>query len=355
MSEARPRLISPGGLPGPSGGTRYNERVAAEWGIEVEYLPGGWPHPSTEDLANLDALLHTRGGARPVLLDGLIASAAGATLGESRPVRGRPERPRVVVLLHLPLPAETGLSPAQQAQLGAREGAALAAADAVACTSDWAAADLHRRYRLTGAVVAEPGADLAPVAAGSHPPRWLTLGAFSPRKNHDLLLEAFQHPCLQSQSWQALWVGPEAVPGARARLSRAVVSTARQDRVEVAAALTGEDLEDVWAGTDLLLLPSWVESYGMVVTEALAHGIPAVVGAGTAAEHTLRGTGARLPGAVVDPGDPHAWAAVLHSWLMDETLRRRWRRSALERRADLPTWSATAQRLRDLLDARTRA
>ena len=54
--------------------------------------------------------------------------------------------------------------------------------------------------------------------------------------------------------------------------------------------LEGAALARQWARTDLLLLPSTTETYGMVVTEALAHGVPAVVAAGTGAVEALDGT-----------------------------------------------------------------
>jgi glycosyltransferase involved in cell wall biosynthesis len=354
MGEGPPRLISAGGLDGPTGGTRYNERVAAEWGVGVEYLPGRWPQPRAEDLDALARMLRRPGDGGPILLDGLVGSAAWPVLAE----RGRSgaARARVCVIVHLPLPAETGLAPRSQEVLAEAEHRALRAADGVACTSRWAAGDLRRRYGLTDVVVAEPGADVQPVACGSRPPRLLTLAAFSPRKNHRVLLDAMNDPLVGSLEWSALWMGADAEPGARHQLARAASRSACAGRLTVAGAATGAELERVWDGTDLLLLPSLVETYAMVVTEALAHGIPAIVGAGTAAEQTLKGSARRgaddgsVPGAAIDPRDPSGWAQVLHTWLTDPAVRGRWRQAALARRSRLPRWSHAARRLRGLLE-----
>ncbi|MGB7448396.1 MAG: glycosyltransferase family 4 protein [Ornithinimicrobium sp.] len=354
MPERRPRIISPGGFCGPTGGTRYNQRVAAEWGVDVEYLPGRWPEPDPRDLEVLAALLHRPSDDAPILLDGLIGSAAGPVLTRRNHARG--SRAAVAVHVHLPLPAETGLSARRQDELRAAEQMALRAADAVACTSTWAAADLQRRYGLADAVVAEPGADVRPVAPGSHPPCLLTLASFSPRKNHHLLVEAMQDPGLRRLEWSALWMGAEPAPGAQDRLARATSEASCAGRITVAGAVTGAALERVWAGTDLLLLPSLAETYGMVVTEALAHGIPAIVGADTGAEDTLRAAATAAgaehapPGDALNPRDPGAWAQALHAWLTDSEVRGRWRQAALACRARLPDWAQTARRLHELLE-----
>jgi glycosyltransferase involved in cell wall biosynthesis len=113
----------------------------------------------------------------------------------------------------------------------------------------------------------------------------------------------------------------------------------------------------VYAATDLLVLPSRAEPYGMVVTEALARGVPVV---GTAVdglpEALGRAPSRELPGALVPPEDPEALAAVLRRWLTGPRLRRRFWAAALERRATLPGWDATTSAVAAALhDAREAA
>jgi glycosyltransferase involved in cell wall biosynthesis len=107
-----------------------------------------------------------------------------------------------------------------------------------------------------------------------------------------------------------------------------------------------------WSGADLALLPSLVEAYGMVVTEALARGIPAIVAAGGPAEALGLSPDGERPGVVVRPGDTAELARELRRWLMDEGHRARLRSAAASRRPSLPGWDTTARLIRSaLLDA----
>ena len=78
------------------------------------------------------------------------------------------------------------------------------------------------------------------------------------------------------------------------------------------------------------------ETYGMVVTEALARGLP-VVASDVGGVSEALGHG----GLLVPPDDPAALATALRGWLTDAGLRERLRRAARERRETLPSWSAT--------------
>jgi glycosyltransferase involved in cell wall biosynthesis len=113
----------------------------------------------------------------------------------------------------------------------------------------------------------------------------------------------------------------------------------------ITGTLTGAALEQQWTAADLVLLVSRTEMYGLVVTEALGHGLPVVVGAGTGAEEALVGAalaGAPLPGHAVPVGHPLALAGALRRWLTDPDLRTAWRTAALQRRTALPAWDRTA-------------
>ena len=99
----------------------------------------------------------------------------------------------------------------------------------------------------------------------------------------------------------------------------------------------------------MLVLASRGETYGMVVTEALARGLPVVATAVGGVPEALGWSGATRPGLLVPPDDVAGLAAALRRWLDDHDLRQRLRQAAGERRATLPDWSDTTERVSRVL------
>ena len=350
----RVRLVVPGNVRHNSGGNVYNAALARELaalGVDVDICPldGGWPVGSAEDRRRLAALLcdgdgddapaaltpATQAGAgrQVTLVDGLLACGAPDELAAAA-AAGRP----AWILLHMPLD-DTGHDEA------GLERRALRAAAGVICTSTSAAAGIRARHGLDGVRIALPGSDAAALASGSEPPHLLAVAALLPNKDQSLLLAALS--ALTDLPWTASLVGSDtADPAYAARLRDTVNRLGLQDRIRIPGELRGAALEAEWAAADLSLLISQAETFGLVVTESIARGVPVVVRAGTGAVEALaagtpaptRGKPHRrsaterhgtLPGTAVALGtDPAPLAEVLRRWLSDPGLRTRWRAAA---------------------------
>ena len=341
------RFVVPARDGGPSGGDVYDEQVIAAWRrehgpVDVISLPGSWPHPDAGERRAVAAAL-CKGGV--IVVDGLIGSACPTQI-EYATAAGA----TVVLLIHLPLPADPALEPAVADRLAAAEHRAVRAAAAVVATSAWTARDLARRYGAVDVVIAAPGTEPAPLTVGDDPPHLLVLGAVSTAKNQELLLPAFGS--LQDLPWRATFAGPTTQPEVATRIKTALGETGLLDRIALPGVVTGQEREQLWHRTDLLLVPSLVETYGLVVIEALARGIPAIVARGTGAVEALFGVpevGAAHPdppGAIADPRDWRSWSRALRGWLTEPATRASWRAGALRRREHLPAWDQTAADLR---------
>ncbi|MBS1880585.1 MAG: glycosyltransferase family 4 protein, partial [Actinobacteria bacterium] len=267
-----------------------------------------------------------------VLLDGLIASTAPEVLVSQA------SRLRLVVLVHMPLGHRPPDGDARR-----RERAALAAVTATVTTSAWTRRRLVELYDLPRRRihVAEPGVEPAEMAPGSEPgEELLCVGAVTFEKGHDVLLEALAS--IASLSWHCACVGSlDRDPAFVERLRRRSLDAGLGERVSFLGPRTGADLDRSYASADLLVLASRAESYGMVVTEALARGLP-IVAAEVGGLVEALGEARTRPGLLVAPEDPAALGRALGAWLGDPELRARLRRAARDRRHSLPRWSTTA-------------
>jgi glycosyltransferase involved in cell wall biosynthesis len=331
---------------GPTGGNVYNRALVAELralGIDVRMhkLPGPWPDGDATMHARLARALQA---APACLVDGIVAC------GSPDVVAAAVESGHVVtIVVHLPITDEVGLDPVQRERYAVLEAQALHAAAGVLCSSRWSAAELSRRYGRSDIGVAIPGVTRASAAPGSQDsglPRFLSVASLTPTKDQLTLVQALVQ--VADLPWRADLVGSDqANPDYAARLRARIVAAGLQDRISVPGALVSAALDQKWDATDLLVLPSRIETYGLVIIEALARGIPAVVTAGTGAVEALGSGGTAqavvTPGTAVPAGDAERLAAVLRSWLTEPALRREWRQAALARRDTLPGWQQTAQ------------
>ena len=104
--------------------------------------------------------------------------------------------------------------------------------------------------------------------------------------------------------WTASLAGSDTADPAYAALLRQETDRlGLADRVRLPGELRGAALDAEWAAADLSLLISRAETYGLVVTESLARGVPVVVRQGTGAVEALA---AGTPGAAGTAGAAHA-------------------------------------------------
>ncbi|MEJ2852629.1 MULTISPECIES: glycosyltransferase family 4 protein [unclassified Saccharothrix] len=308
----------------PSGGNGYDRRVSAGLGMRDLLVPGTWPLPSEASRRALDSALGRVPDGGVVLVDGLVAC------GVPEVVLPHARRVRVAVLVHLPLADEVGLDAAVAARLDAAERECLRGVAAVVATSATAAARVAERHGLARVHSVPPGVEPAELAAGTDGvSRLLSVASITPRKGHDVLVRALATVLDHQWVWAVVGPTPDRVHLGHVR----ELVSGFGDRVEWVGPVVGDPLEREYSRADLFVLPSLAETYGMVVTEALARGVPVMA---SAVPDALGNGGLLLPA-----GDVGAWSAALRRWFESAELRRELKRAALERRAGLSTWDET--------------
>ena len=336
-----------------SGGNAYDRHLSRGltsigWSVHEHAVPGCWPRPDAASFAALDGVVQQIPDDAVVLLDGLVASTApDVLLTQTR-------RLRLVVLVHMPLghrPADDG------ADARMRERAVLSVAAAVITTSAWSRRRLLELYSLSAdrVHVAEPGVNAADLATGKAAGEaLLCVAAVTSDKGHDVLLDALA--TITDLSWHCVCVGSlDRDPAFVEALRRRSLDDGLGDRVWFLGPRTGAELDRSYAAADLLVLASRAETYGMVVIEALARGLPVVAAdVGGLTEALGHGADGIRPGLLVPPDDPAALGAALRAWLGNAELRGRLRRAACERRESLPGWSTTTSVIAGVLAGASR-
>ncbi|GAA2756247.1 glycosyltransferase family 4 protein [Actinopolymorpha rutila] len=342
----------------PSGGNIYDRRICrgledpatAGWSVKELAAPGAWPDPDQEARDGLARRLAALPDGVAVLLDGLVGCAVPDLLAIQA------NRLRLAMLVHLPLGSEAGLPPRRAAELDALERQALHATRLVVATSPWTARHLadHHGIATSRIQVVTPGTDPAPPARGTDGrSRLLCVGAITRTKGQDLLVEALASLGSSGDtSWTCECVGPlHRDPTQVATVRGSIASHDLHQQVRLEGPRTGDRLAATYAAADLVIVPSRMETYGMVVTEALARGIPVVAADVGGVSSTLgQAPDGGIPGLLVPPGDVPALASALHRWLGDPALRQRLRSSARQSRGILSTWQATSRRMAHVLE-----
>ncbi len=358
VTSRSPVFVVPGDIDDvtvPSGGNTYDRRVCramAALGRPIRELavPGTWPRPEAAARDRLTRALAGLADGTVVVFDGIVACGVPEIIVPAA------RRLRIAVLVHLPLADETGLPPQTAAELDDRERATLRAAHLVVATSAATARRLVEHHDLAASRVTwvPPGTEPAPLAPGTDGrSRLICVAAVTPRKGQDVLVDALaevaaRHPGLP---WSCECVGPvRRDPAYAHRVRELIERRGLGDRVTLTGPWTGTDLAVGYAAADLAVLPSLAEPYGMVVTEALARGLPVLASAVDGIPDALgRTPDGSVPGILVPPGDAGALAAALGRWLTEPDLRRGLKAAARLRRDTLAGWDAAARRWTDLL------
>lgn len=330
-----------------TGGYEYDRRMVAAlrnsgWKVRIRPLDSSFPSPDERALSDARQQLAACPDQGLVLIDGLALGVMPDV------VQPHAQRLQMVGLIHHPLAAETGLSATQAAQLHESERRALQAMRLIIVTSE-ATRDALADYGVDASRIAviEPGVD-QPAQAGSvsgkvdsHAPvRLLCVATITPRKGHDLLIDALTE--LREYAWTLICTGDltrsESTTHA---LRRQIAAAGLGERVTLTGEVDETELQRQFSNADAFVLSTRYEGYGMVVAQALTHGLP-VISTRTGAIESLVSSQAGL---LVTPGDVDELRIALASILTDAGLRRRLGTGARQIGARLPSWESASQHM----------
>jgi glycosyltransferase involved in cell wall biosynthesis len=274
--------------------------------------------------------------------------------------------PDARIVLHMECEWLTQLDPAM---IGAR----LRSCNLIVACSGYIANKIKRAFPEVSSRcrVVHNGVDVDTFAPSKHrgiqgngTKRLLFVGRVSPEKGLHVLIEAFEDVVKRWPEAQLTIVGPETVPpldfiiglsdepgvsglrrfypGSYLSQLRQMLSPETARRVSFISNLPHPDLPDFYRKADLLINPSFVETFGMTLAEAMACSIPVVAsrvgGMTEVVENGKQGT-------LVEPGIPAALAEAILHLLSDECLRHAMGTAGRERAVKLFSWDEVSRQV----------
>ena len=165
--------------------------------------------------------------------------------------------------------------------------------------------------------------------------RWriICVAHIRPRKGQKVLIEALKY--LRDIPFEAIFVGGTKDEEYESEVRMLIEKYAMEKEVRFTGLLEGKDLAMAYVESDIFVLPSYHEPYGIVVQEAMSFGLPVVASnVDGIPEQVTAGT----EGFLVPPGDPVALAEALRKIIVDIELYEAMGQRARQRASELPTW-----------------
>jgi glycosyltransferase involved in cell wall biosynthesis len=303
------------------------------------------PHPLQPPLDTAAAQFASIPDHTLVLVDGL----AFGTMPELVERHGC--RLRFVPIVHMTLSTTSGLLPGELGWLSNLERRALEHARHVIVTGRPTLpliSALSRRLQPDDISFIPPGTDRRQIprapSAGSHSLRLLCVANITPGKGHDVLLRALAR--VRDVPWRLVCAGSVTRDPAYAAHVSALARELRiDDRLTLAGEMSEGKLEAEYSRSDLFVLATRRETYGMAVAEAIAHGVP-VVSTRTGEIPDIVGAG----GGLAEPDDEEQFAGALAAVMSSRDVLARMAEGAKAAARLLPTWDDAAARMAGVLD-----
>ena len=331
-------FVFPGNLNTNTGGYHYDRRVIKELRkmgstVKTISLSEKFPFPDELALTHTEEVFSSIPDDSVVIVDGLAFGAM------KNVIKLHKNRLYLIALCHHPLAMETGLNPSERELLLQSETYALKNADHVIVTSQNTRKILIEDFSISASqiTVALPGTDRYPFAkCNGSPTRLLTCASLTKRKGHDVLIEALSK--IDFLDWQARFVGDQTLdPTWSCELKNRAELRGLSDQIKFVGAVA--NISPEYQNADIFVLPSKFEGYGMVLTEAIAHGLPIVSTRAGAIPEVVP----ESAGILVNAEDHSALAAALKKLILDNDLRNKMQLGAQKAALTLPSWGICAK------------
>jgi glycosyltransferase involved in cell wall biosynthesis len=346
MSRHRLAFAVPGDINTATGGYGYDRKIMAQlaqagWQVEHVELGEGFPSPDALTLHHAHQKLIALPPSMPLVVDGLALGVMPDT------AHALSKEHTLIALVHHPLALESGLSNEAIDRLKQSETKALQYAKHVIVTSQ-ATAKIMKNFGVTEdrMSVVIPGTEVTPAAPRVEftSTQLLSVGSVTHRKGFDVLINALS--LIKDLTWHLTIVGDTSRDDECAsQVIQLIQLHQLQTRITMIGTLSQAQLSTRYANSDVFVLASRFEGYGMAYTEAMAHGLPII---GTTAG-AIPDTVPHQAGILVTPDDVVELANAITKMVSEPMSRQMYAKEALKTASLLPSWQAAGAAFADVV------
>ncbi|NEP26810.1 glycosyltransferase [Moorena sp. SIO3I6] len=165
------------------------------------------------------------------------------------------------------------------------------------------------------------------------------------KKRPDLLIQALNKLATQNCDFHLIFAG-SGESDYENQLKNLVASTGLTSRTTFTGFITGTDKELVLQGSDIFVLPSFSENFGIVIAEAMAAGLPVIITPGVQIAPEI----AQAKAGLVVEGELDALSNAIAQLLASPSLRNQLGENGKQLVSSRYSWSAIAQNLASVYD-----
>lgn len=174
----------------------------------------------------------------------------------------------------------------------------------------------------------------------------LFLSRLHPKKRPDLLLQALKTLAQENYDFHLILAG-SGEPDYCTYLTNLVSSLGLADRTSIPGFVVGEEKERLLAGSDIFVLPSFSENFGIAVAEAMSYKLPVIVTPGVQIAPEIAAAQAGL----IAEGEIGALQSAIAQLLTSPSLRQQLGENGKHLVSRQYTWSAIATHLTSVYTA----
>jgi glycosyltransferase involved in cell wall biosynthesis len=309
--------------------------------VRIHNLRNDFPFPDNLSLRECKEILDHITPGDPILIDSL---AAGPLLPVLAPLY---DKHPFVALIHLPLSHNLDIPLSQREILAQQEKSVMSLSAGLVVTSkytgeliaDWGI-DSHVIHVILPGVEAEEQKNSYPTL----PRNLLCVANYLENKGQLLLIKALAE--MKMFNWVMNFYGHQDIDK---RYVSELLSQIRHhglaNRIFIHGPISGSALTQAYLHSDLFILPSYFETYGMVLTEALAHGIPVIASTGGGIPYTVPPS----MGILFKPGDIRELQLIAKAILENTWLYGKLWNEAANYHKQVNTWTQSVEEFEKLL------